>query len=153
AGGVEDQDAIRLAQGLAHLAGQLAQQGAVVPEGLAQEVLEGVALLVKEVGDRLTVLALDVTEQAPQVGARMLGLLRARQAGQERLGKGPQTLQQAREHLRADLALRQQGFLPPGVALIHPAFLPNCTSLFPHPLLPSSLLWTQANSYSRTRTR
>ena len=57
-GGVEDEDAVGLSQALADLAGEFGDEGLVVPGGLADELLEPLALAVVKVGDALGVLAL-----------------------------------------------------------------------------------------------
>ena len=71
------------------LAGQFVDQRLVVPVDLADEVLDDLAVEVVAVGDGLGVLALDVGEQAGEVGAGVVPALGAGQRGDERLGEGP----------------------------------------------------------------
>ena len=66
-GGGEDEDAVGLAQLGPDLAGQLGDEGPVVPEYLADELLESLAFAVVQVGDGLDILASQVGEQAADV--------------------------------------------------------------------------------------
>src|SRR5205823_11274321 len=61
--GVQDQHAVGLAQFGADLADQFVQQGIVVPEGLAQELLQRLPLLVMQVSNGLGVLVVQVGQQ------------------------------------------------------------------------------------------
>src|SRR5262249_39545283 len=70
-GRIEDQDAFRAAQLLANLTNQFGDHGAVVPGGLADELLEGFARLVVQVGNGLDVLVLEVGDQAGDVVSGM----------------------------------------------------------------------------------
>src|SRR5262249_24509929 len=88
-GGGEDPHAARLAEALPDLAGQLGDEGAVVPAGLSDELLQALALAVVKVGDGLSVLALEVGEQAADVvvgvGALLAAAQRADKGLEERL--------------------------------------------------------------------
>jgi len=76
-GRVEHQHGVRLAQLSADLAGQFGHQRSVIPRGLADELLEGLSLLVVVVGDGLDVLARDAREQSLEVAACVVPLLSA----------------------------------------------------------------------------
>ena len=125
--GVEDDHAVGGADLAAHLAGPLADPGAVVPGGGADDVRQAVAIRVVAVGDRLGVLVPQVGDQAGQVGPGVVRLLPAHPA----LGEGPgelgEALDAALEDFRGDLAFVEQrrlaepvtpGHRPPPVRLV-----------------------------------
>src|SRR5262249_42154682 len=107
-GRVEDDDAAGLAQLLPDLAGQLADQGSVVPVGLAEELLEALALAVVQVGDGLSVLAGELGEQAADVVVGMGALLAAAQGPDEGLQESLQARQQPAQQGGADLRVVEQ---------------------------------------------
>jgi len=107
-GGVEDEDRVGLAQLCAHLACQLIEQGLVVPVGLAEELLESLALAVVQVGDALGVLAGQVGEQPLDVVPGVGTLLGGEQRLCERLQEGLQPAQRAAQQSGGDLGVGQQ---------------------------------------------
>ena len=117
--GVEDDHPVGRADLAAHLAGQLAQQGPVVPGRGADEVLEAVPLLVVAVGDRLGVLVLQVGDEPGQVGPGVVALFLADQALGERPGEVGEAFEAALEDLRGDLALVEQLLLAEPVTPVH----------------------------------
>ncbi len=80
----------------------------MVPGGLAQELLQGLPLLVMQVGDGLGVLLVQVGEQALHVVLRVAALLVARQRRDERLQEGCQAGQHALQQAGRDLSIFQQ---------------------------------------------
>ena len=74
-GNIEDQHAVGLAQFGRDLARQFVEEGAVVPVGLAEELLKPLALAVVQVGDGLSVLAGQVGQQALDVVPGVSALL------------------------------------------------------------------------------
>ena len=60
--GVEHEHGVAAADGVGDLTGQLVDEGVVVPGHLADEALDGLAVEVVAVGDRLGVLAIEVGE-------------------------------------------------------------------------------------------
>jgi hypothetical protein len=76
-GRVEHQDSVRLAPFRPDLAGQFGHQRPVVPGCLADELLEGLSVLVVVVGDGLDVLARDAGEESLEVAACVVPLLPA----------------------------------------------------------------------------
>ena len=72
---VQDEHAIGLAQLDADLAGQFVQQRIVVPEGLAEELLQRLPLLVVQVGNGLGVLVVQVGEQTLDIVLGVVSLL------------------------------------------------------------------------------
>ena len=117
--GVEDDHPVGGADLAAHLAGQLAQQGPVVPGRGADEVLEAMPLLVMAVGDRLGGLVLQVGDEPGQVGPGVVALLPASQALGERPGEVGEAFEAALEDLGGDLAFVEQLLLAEPVTPVH----------------------------------
>src|SRR6266446_6313115 len=117
--GVEDDHAVGGADRAAHLAGQFAQQGSVLPGGRADEVREAVPLLTVPVGDRLGGLVLEVGDKPGEVGAGVVPLFPASQALGERPGELGEAFDAALEDLRRDLALVEQLWLTVPVTPMH----------------------------------
>ena len=117
--GVEDDDPVAGADLTAHLAGQLAQQGPMVPGRGADEVLEAVPLLVMAVGDRLGGLVLQVGDEPGQVGPGVVALLAADQALGERPGEVGEAFEAALEDLGGNLAFVEQLLLAEPVTPVH----------------------------------
>jgi hypothetical protein len=117
-GGVEDEDAVSLPQLRGDLTGQFADQRALVPGGLAEELLQALPLLVVEVGDALGVLAPQVGDQPGDVVVGVGGLGFG-QGGDERLQEALQAREHPAEHGRADLRVVQQLLQADAKSLLH----------------------------------
>src|SRR5205085_6234661 len=117
--GVEDDHPLGGADRATYLAGQLAQQGPVVPGRGADEVLEAVAVPVVAIGDGLGGLVLQVGDEPGQVGPRVVALLLADQARGERPGERGEAFEAAPEDLRGDLAFVEQLLLAGPVTPVH----------------------------------
>jgi hypothetical protein len=110
-GRVEHQHGVRFAQLRPDLAGQFGKQGAVVPGGLADELLEGLAVLVVVVRDRLGVLAAEAGQEPLGVPPGVVPLLPAGQVSDERFEERTEAGEEATEEVRVELRGRLQ-FLP-----------------------------------------
>src|SRR5262249_16268798 len=117
--GVEDQHGVGLAQLGPDLGGQLAEQGAVVPAGLADELLEALALAVVQVGDGLGVLAGQLGQQALDAVPRVGPLLGRAQGPDERLQERFQPGHDATEQSRRDLSVLNQLVQPDALPSLH----------------------------------
>src|SRR5262249_51260965 len=107
-GGVEDQHAVGRAETLADLACKFADEGLVVPGGLAEELLESLAFAVVQVGDALGVLARKVGEQSADVVMSVGAMLATAQGTDEGFEERLQTRQQAAQQSGADLRVAEQ---------------------------------------------
>jgi hypothetical protein len=101
------------------LAGQLLEQGLMIPGGGADEVLQPLAVEVVAVGDRLGVLVLQVGDEAGEGDPGMVPLLVADQAGGERLDEVSEAFDEAIESLGAELAFGEQLLLAEFEASLH----------------------------------
>ena len=118
-GGVEDQHRVGLRQFGPHLPSQLGQQGTVVPVGLADELLQALALAVMQVGARLGILAGQVGEQALDIVAGIGTLLRRVQGLDKRLQEGFQAGQDSPQQAGWDLGIVQQFLQAEAIASLH----------------------------------
>ena len=105
---VEDEDPVGATQLLAHLAGQFGEPGVVVPGGLADELLQRLAVLVVQVGDGLDVLVLQAGDQARDIVAGMLGLFAALEQFDKRVEEAFEPGQNAAEDAGIDLGVGQE---------------------------------------------
>src|SRR5262249_45003939 len=105
---VQNKYAIGLTQLDTDLADQFVQEGAVVPEGLAQELLQGLPLLIVQVGDGLGVLVVQLGEQSLDVVLGVVPLLGACQRGDEGLQERLQAWQHAPQETRWDFSIVKQ---------------------------------------------
>src|SRR5262249_32527998 len=112
--GVEDEDAVGAAQLLAYLRGQFGQPGMVVPGGLSDEPLEGVAFVIVEVGDRLDVLVLQAGEQSGDIGTGMRGLFAALEQFDEGIEEAFQAGQDGATDTGIDFGIRQESLAAGG---------------------------------------
>jgi hypothetical protein len=118
---IEHQHGVRFAQLRPDLPGQLGQERAVVPVGLADELLEPLPLPVVEVRDRLGGLAPEVGHQAPDVVGGVLAL-RVRAEGRgERSDEPLQAWDQAPQQARVDLGIAEQLVQPDAEPTLHRA--------------------------------
>ena len=118
-GGVEDEHGVGPADLAGDLSDQFVQERAVIPIDLAEEPLDDLSVQVVAVGDRLGVLALDVGEQAGEIGAGMAAALGAGERGRERHGELVQSGDRPLEERGRDLAVLQQLFLAAPEARLH----------------------------------
>jgi hypothetical protein len=123
--GVEDEDAVGAAQLLAYLSGQLGQPGVVVPGGLADELLEGFAFVIVEVGDRLDVLVLQAGEQSGDIGTGMLALFAALEQFDEGIEEAFQAGQDGATDTGIDFGIRQESLAAGSKAALHGWLLPR----------------------------
>ena len=106
--GVEHEHAIGLAQFRSHLPCQFGQQGPMVPVGLADELLQALALAVVQVGDGFDILAAQVGQKSLDVVVGV-GLLPGRLQGlEEGLEEGLQSWQHAPEQVGRDVGIVEQ---------------------------------------------
>jgi hypothetical protein len=120
---VEDQHGVRLAQFVADLACQFREEGPMVPGRLADELLQGLSLLVVQVGDGLDVLVLQAGEQARRVGAGVTALLAPLEQLDEGVEEAFQPGQDAARDARIDLGVGQELVTACGKAAFHPRLL------------------------------
>jgi hypothetical protein len=109
----------RAAQFAARLTGQLGEPGLVVPGGLADELLQGLARLVVEVGDGLDVLVLQSGEQAGDVVAGVQPLVAALQQRQEGGEEAFQAGEDAAGDAGIDLGIGQELATAGSIAAVH----------------------------------
>src|SRR5262249_25071709 len=104
----QDQSPVGLAERRAALADHFVQEGAVVPEGLAQELLQGLPLLIMQVGDGLGVLVVQLREKSLNVVLGVVPLRRACQRRDERFQEGLQAWQHAPQQTRRNFSIGKQ---------------------------------------------
>jgi hypothetical protein len=111
AGRVKHDHAVRTSQLLADLPRQLADQGLMVPVGLADKVLQRLSTLIVTIGNRLGILAVHIGNQSCDKVAGILPLLGAGQQASKRLDKPFQPLERSQKHGPIHLSFLQQRFL------------------------------------------
>jgi hypothetical protein len=124
--GIEDEHRVGAAQRRGDLAVQFVHRRHVVPRGGAEEVLQGLAVEVKALGDGLGILVLE----AGEVGAGMRLTLRAGERGDEGMREALEAVDDATERGGWDLRVSEQlvlALLEPG---LHLSLLPSGYDFF-----------------------
>jgi hypothetical protein len=117
--GIEHQHSITLSQVRLDLTAQLLSQGLIVPLMPANEALKRQTGLAKTIGNRFDVFALDIRQQATDIGFGVLTVYLTMEDFDKGLHKGVQAWEDLLENLRGDLTfLKQLGFAK-GVSRFH----------------------------------
>jgi hypothetical protein len=97
----------------------------MVPGGLAEELLQRLAFLIVEVGDRFDVLVLQAGEQSGDLGTGVLSLLAALKPWHEGIEEAFQTWQDGTTDTGIDFGIRQQLLAAGSKAALHWWLLPR----------------------------